>query len=195
MSSTDSVNGGSSNVLEDQLQVATLSSKQEQARLNEEADVLGEKTKRLREEADEIEREEKRLRKGASAAGRLHESLAFERLCLALRRNDNSTTEIKDSSTFPVGYAQTLGDALDKNTHVSSMQVSVKNLVLATASEEANIASDIRAYTTPLLDYIHSSEALRSVSMYSSHPTQHVDAEVVRLFLRACFENQHLEKL
>jgi hypothetical protein len=152
-----------SSAIEDHLKQAARLSEQDEIRLNEDASRLTNEAKRHRDEAEEMERQAKRRRTEAEDAGRLRKSLEFEALCLALRRNDASITTLPSADKFPDGYAQPLGNALQNNTHVSSMEIQLKNAVPYIFDDETYSESNVRKFASPLAQYMESSKSLKTV--------------------------------
>jgi hypothetical protein len=157
-----------SNLTEEQLKQAALVALQEKRQFNAQAQQCMQQAKRYWSEttrqgcyqACKAERRAKRLRVDADEAQKLHDSLQFDALCLALRRNDPATTELPCDSVFPNGYARRLGEALRNNTHVSKVEIQARKLVLSTRD-----AKEVLSFIAPFLSFLRSCESLRSISM------------------------------
>lgn len=127
----------------------------------------------------------------AKDVGRLRISLAFEALCLALLRNEPSISSLPDSFSFPDGYAKPLGNALQQNSSVSSIDICLE----LPAPLFVENAETVTQYVQPLLEHIRTSEAMRKVRVLGFHANKTVEFLLSRLFLRACLCSQSIQEL
>jgi hypothetical protein len=178
--------------LKEHLQRAITATSIEKARVQVQADGLRTKVARLREEANEVEEQVKRLCRQSTDCDRIRESLEFDVLCLALQSNDAETTKVLGILvTYPEGYAERLGEALQGNTHVSHIDIEVAKLMPAIYD-----AQQMETIVAPLLRYIRTSKSLRSVLMGANHADSTLNARLHAAFLGAVFENQeHINEL
>jgi hypothetical protein len=187
------------NLLEEQLKQAAQTSKRKEEELEREIADLVRQTQRVRktnarDEIEALESKSKRLKNESDEAHRLGESLEFEALCLALRRNDPTIKEIPDpdsSYIFPAGFAQPLGNVLQHNTHVSSITLYI-NKSVPWGMDETNV----REYVAPLVGYLEIA-ALQYVTVWQSFDGTNINPNhaSVGLFVEACFRNQSLKTL
>ena len=105
----------------------------------------------------------------------------FEALCAALRSNDPDTSEIHFARIQVTQYGHRLGEALQGNNYVSSMELYLSYL-LDHENEEGSDSVEL------LLHYIRESEAMRKVYMRSTDYLG-IDETLVPLFLLAIAEN------
>jgi hypothetical protein len=146
------------------------------------------KLRRLEDQSDASRKKAKLCR-----ARRLLRSRQFEALCLALRRNDATaaSTEL-DCYNFPSGYGKRLGEALQGNTRVTMLGVNLDKLI--PLQERFHDTNEIVSFVTPLLHFMRTSNALRSVSVSSWHPfvisNLRIDQFVAKLMFTALFESQ-----
>lgn len=144
---------------------------------------LRKKAARLKEEATEVEKQAKRLCVQASDCCRLCDTLEFDALCLALQRNDADTTVVPRRYSYPIGYSQRLGEALQGNTQVSELTIDLSKLTPAFFE-----ACKLENIIDPLIQYIQTSESIRKVVLCSDRSDIAVN-ELKIAFLNAVFEN------
>jgi hypothetical protein len=181
-----------SNSMEKHLQQTALVALREKEQLEAQAGQADEEEARCYQKSvhymdrsTEAQERAKRLRVEAVEAQRMHDSLQFDALCRTLRRNDPTKTAIR-CADFPVGYAQRLGEALRDNTHVSSIEVDLRQMVPPFIGLQ-----QISSFVAPLLRYIRSAKALRSFSISSDNDEDDASSRVlVKEILEALFEKQ-----
>jgi hypothetical protein len=156
--------------LEESLQQSVALSKASRKRLLDEACRLECVASDLRLEADKVEKQAKRMRLNADEARRLEESLEFDKLCLALRRNDSTVTKLPNADRYPAGYGHRLGEALEENTRVAEVDVDVSKLVPLMDGTHSLGREQVLSYITPLLTYIQKGAAMRRLMIRSSSP-------------------------
>jgi hypothetical protein len=176
--------------LEEQIKQTALASKQEHARLVSEAESLKRKAGSLRHELAQMDKKVKRLHVHADEARHLQNTLEFEALCLAVRRNDPATTELPNATNFPAGYALRLGEALQENTHVSVLDIHVEKLIPSLKDMQPFTHAKVSSFVTPLLGYIRNGRAMRHVSLQSAHPNAKINKALETWFLDAVFGNR-----
>jgi hypothetical protein len=121
----------------------------------------------------------------ATKALDMSQSLQFDALCLALQRNDAATTKLLDANKYPKGYALRLGEALQNNTRVSTIDVHVERLV-----PESFDAQQALAAMRPLLHYFRTSKVLRSCSIILGFFESNVNKLLMEEILKAFFETR-----
>jgi hypothetical protein len=139
----------------------------------------------LRDEANEEDASAKRCRWDADEALRVHNSLQFEALCLALQRNDETTTKLANADEYLVGYAQRLGEALQNNTRVSELSIHIAKLIPSSFDEQQALSA-IRH----LLEYIRTSKAMRAVWIGHEHPSDDLNELLVKKLMNASLSQQ-----
>jgi hypothetical protein len=185
--------------LEESLRQAASSSKLEAERCEEEQDRVQGELKRLRNAVDRLESESKRLRFSQEEAGRLTKTLEFEAICMALRRNEPSLVELPRAYAFPVGYAEPLGQSLDKNTHVSSIDIDCVNLMPLTYKKESNNQEKKKRTVDPLVKFLRTSVTLRRVVFHRWYDGvlsgSKVGKALYKILVGACFRNRYIQDL
>jgi hypothetical protein len=192
MSDDDTTSGNmqeSSDLLEQKLNEAALLALNEHHQREAEADQGRSEAKRCREkaalyleQAQTAEKRVKRLCVQSNKAMCLYESLQFDALCHALRRNDAATTELTRPSHFPpAGYAQPLGEALEDNSIVSKLEIDLQKL-LPPALPTQGMAS----FVAPLMRFIRTSKALRSVVICTEY--EHRGSGANKLLMKEIFK-------
>jgi regulator of replication initiation timing len=145
--------------------------RREAHRLRDEAELLHataecrqEEAERLSEESRQKLQETAELEKEYNEAHRMCVQLGFEALCLALRRNDPHTRGYDDKSPMPRGYSRPLGEALQRNTIMSSLYVRLDRLL---DSDNPDVPpSEALAYMESLVRFVSTSTtALRCVKI------------------------------
>jgi uncharacterized protein YceK len=121
----------------------------------------------------------------ATKALDMYQSLQFDALCLALQRNDAATTKLLDANKYPKGYALRLGEALQSNRRVSTLDVDVERLV-----PESFDAQQALNAMGPLLHYIRTSKVLRSCSIHAYYRSNATSGLLMEEILKAFFETR-----
>jgi hypothetical protein len=104
----------------------------------------------------------------------------FENLCLALRRNDAAVTKVDFYTIDRIkSYGPSLGDALQGNTHVSSLDLYATNGHIVT--EELDVSP---VHVMPLLNFVRQSQSLRKMRFRVGHRPDYLP-----YFLEAVLEN------
>jgi hypothetical protein len=134
----------------------------------------------------------KRLRTDVNEAKRLpDEALQLDALCFALRHSNDPSANLLPRD-YPVGYAQRLGQALQGNTHVSTIHVHLESMVPWPENGDRN---EILEFVACFPSYIASGTAKRVV-MHSDHDNDLMNKYLVIATLDAVFGNRrHIREL
>jgi hypothetical protein len=113
------------------------------------------KSQKILGKSQQMDQEASKLRQELAAADQLRDTLYFETLLLRLRRND-PTTGMVDGGTpgkvkFPLAYGKALGEALVDNTIVSTLNLTLDNLV---ANHHTDGLEAMRESLHPLLTFV-----------------------------------------
>jgi hypothetical protein len=184
----EAVTADSSYSLEASLKQSASVSKESRKRFEAESSRLLRKSMDLELEVDNLKKQAKRMRMDANEAKRLEESLQFDALWLALRRSDPGTTKLPCADNCPAGYARRVGQALKENSRVTEVVVHASKLLPGgmNSLDEGQILS----FVSPLLGYIRTAAAVRSVLICSSHPDGDVNDFLMTQVLQAVFGNR-----
>jgi hypothetical protein len=109
-------------------------------------------------------------------------SLSFKLLCVKLRENDPSVTSLNDSSEFVDGHDEALGEALQRNTYISSLSI------------YWDMLRERRPISKQFLHFASTSKFLASVSL-NGHPFCSPSEELVDPFLCAIASNPSINEV
>jgi hypothetical protein len=110
-------------------------------------------------------------------------SLSFKLLCVKLRENDPSVTSLNDSSEFIDGYDEALGEALQRNTYISSLSI------------YWDMLREHRQISKQFLHFASTSKFLASVSLNGRHVCSRPSVELVDPFLCAIASNPSIDEV
>jgi hypothetical protein len=177
---------------EEELHQLALAAEQEMSRFHADADASEDAAQHCKRqawqcwlEAQQKEESAKRLRVQAQNSKRLHDSLRLDALCHPLRHNNSSTT-VLNCSGFPEGYAKRLGEALQDNTHVSSVHLHLEKLILPSTLD----IQEILDFVAPLLHFFRTSKALRSIHVQFKHPNLNINELLTKQLFESVVANQ-----
>jgi hypothetical protein len=192
MSNVHNASSARSDLLERQLKEVALLLLEEHGQCREIADQGSHDATRYKRKAEHFEELAQQAKKRselwhvqAKNVINLHNSLQLDALCHALQRNEAATTTVPNDVYFPAGYAQRLGEALQGNTHLSELKIRLQTLVPPSLGTQ-----EITSFVSPLMRFIRTSKALRSVGVGLEHPDSSVNEVLVKEVLNAVFENE-----
>lgn len=144
-----------------------------------------ERLQRLEEESSRLNNSYSRAKEEAQTACDAYLSQELRTNCKRLRKNDPNYTSFEPSprGPYPQGYGKRLGRALEGNTHASSLELSLHDLV---ATEDRNEDLDL------LLRHIQTSPAMRVIKLDDNGMGGQM--ENVGLLLNAMAKNPNIER-
>jgi hypothetical protein len=178
--------------LEDQLCRIAHAAQSVTYKLRPEAWALHSESERLHQESERLQHESQRLREKSAQMQEygtklddLQKTSLLDRFCCALRHNDPSISILdlqRLKPILPTDFVEPIGNALQGNTHISSV-------ILANNRTNLPIPEWTRQKATRLVQYVQTSSSIRHIDISIE------DEMVVADFLNAIGSNPSIEQL